>query len=129
MKGERIFIIVLAFVTFTACHKGRSYFPKDLEPQQVEIVRFDNALLNVHQVTVEEDIHALYDEYPVFMPLWVEDILGIPAADTGYLTQALPAFLNDTVYGFQQTNAKEQEVFADVRDIEKALQKAFVCAS
>lgn len=122
------YILIACLFLFTACQKGRTYFPKDPEPQDIEIVRFDRALMNVHtddeQVT-KEDIHALYDEYPVFMPLWVEDILGIPAADTGYLAQALPAFLNDTVYGFQQTNAKEQEVFADVKDIEKALQKAF----
>ena len=122
------YILIACLVLFTACQKGRTYFPKDLEPQDIEIVRFDRVLMNVHTgdaQSTKEDIHALYDEYPVFMPLWVEDILGIPAADTGFLAQALPAFLNDTVYGFQQTNAKEQEDFADVRDIEKALEKAF----
>ena len=107
------------------CHKGRTYFSKDIEPQQIDIVRFDKALMNVHEATVAQDIEVLYDEYPTFMPLWVEDILGIPADDTAYLAQQLPAFLNDTLYGFKQTNAREQEVFADVRDIEKGLSKAF----
>ena len=37
----------------------------------------------------------------MFMPLWVEDILGIPAEDTAYLEQQLPLFLNDTIYGFK----------------------------
>ena len=55
----------------------------------------------------------------------MEEILGIPAADTAYLQQALPEFLNDTIYGFKATNAKEQAVFADVTDIEKGLSKAF----
>jgi hypothetical protein len=36
----------------TACQKGRTYFPKDIEPQEIEIVRFDNALMNVHEATV-----------------------------------------------------------------------------
>ena len=107
------------------CQKGRSYFPQDIESQHVEIIRFDKALLNVHEATVKEDIQVLYDEYPAFMPVWVEEILGIPSADTAYLEQALPAFLNDTMYGFQATNAKEQTVFADVKDIEKGLSKAF----
>ena len=71
----------------TACHKGRTYFPKDLEPQRIELVRFDNALLNVHEATIAQDIRVLYEEYPVFMPLWVEDILGIPSEDTLYLEQ------------------------------------------
>ena len=109
----------------TSCQKGRTYFPKDIEPEQIELVRFDNDLLNVHEATVAHDICVLYDKYPVFMPLWVEDILGIPSADTAFLEQQLPEFLNDTLYGFQQTNAKEQQIFADVSDLEKAIGKAF----
>ncbi len=123
--GYRLWVIGIAAFLLTACQKGRSYFPQDIESQQVEIVRFDKAMMNVHEATVKEDIQVLYDEYPAFMPVWVEEILGIPSADTAYLEQALPAFLNDTMYGFQATNAKEQTVFADVKDIEKGLSKAF----
>lgn len=126
MKGERILFIALLALAFVSCQNGRTYFPRDLETQEIEIVRFDKAVMNVQEATVKEDIRVLYDEYPVFMPLWVEDILGIPVADTAFLEQALPSFLNDTLYGFKQTNAKEQEVFADVSDIEKGLSKAFV---
>lgn len=109
----------------TACHHGRSYFPQDIPAQHIEIVRFDNALMNVHASTVAQDIRVLYDEFPAFMPLWVEDIIGIPAADTPYLEQALPAFLNDTLYGFKTTNAREQELFADVSSLEETLSRAF----
>ena len=119
------YLFIACLLVLTACHKGRTYFPKDLEVQQMELVRFDNALLNVHDSTVAQDIRVLYDTYPVFMPLWVEDILGIPSLDTPYLEQQLPAFLNDTVYGFKATNEREQEVFADVQDLEKGLSKAF----
>lgn len=119
------YLFIACLVALTACQKGRTYFPKNIEPQQIEIVRFDKALMNVHEASVAQDIKVLYDEYPTFMPLWVEEILGIPAADTAYLEQALPEFLNDTVYGFKATNAKEQAVFADVTDIEKGLSKAF----
>ena len=122
---KRIFYILLCTVTLTACHKGRTYFPKEIEPQHIDIVRFDNALLNVQEETVKEDIRLLYDEYPVFMPLWVEDILGIPSTDTAYLEQQLPQFLNDTLYGFKETNKREKEMFADVKNLEEALSQAF----
>ena len=122
---QKKYLFIACLMALTACHHGRTYFPKDIEPQQVEIVRFDQALMNVHEASVAQDIKVLYDEYPTFMPLWVEEILGIPAADTAYLEQALPEFLNDTIYGFKATNAKEQAVFADVTDIEKGLSKAF----
>jgi len=118
-------IYILCVIAFTACHKTRTYFPNDLEPQHIDIVRFDNALMNVNATTAQEDIRVLYDEYPVFMPLWVEDILGIPAQDTASLAIQLPAFLNDTVYGFSETNKREQVLFADVKDLESAIGNAF----
>ena len=125
---KKILYIALCLFMLASCQKGRDYFPRDIEGQEVEIVRFDRALLNVQSDDVQgtkEDIRVLYDEYPEFMPLWVEDILGIPSADTAYLVQQLPLFLEDTVYGFKQTNAREQEVFADINDIQKSLNQAF----
>lgn len=122
---QKKYFIIACLMALTACQHGRSYFPKDLETQDVEIVRFDRALLNVNESTVGQDIRVLYDEYPVFMPLWVEDILGIPSWDTAILEQQLPKFLEDTLYGFKQTNALERELFADISDIQKPLNKAF----
>ena len=122
---KRYIFIVLCLVTLTACHKGRTYFPKEIEMQEVDIMRFDKALLNVHETTVAKDIRVLYDEYPEFMPLWVEDILGIPSSDTTFLEEQLPKFLNDTIYGFKQTNKREQDVFADITDIQNSINKAF----
>ena len=123
-----IYIAAVCLLTFISCQHGRTYFPKDIEGQEVEFVRFDKALLNVQSDNVQgtkADIRVLYDEYPVFMPLWVEDILGIPSADTAYLEQALPQFLNDTLYGFKETNKREREVFADISDLQTSLEKAF----
>ena len=133
MLHRQLIYIALCLFTLTACQHGRSYWPGEGLPVTgdglpVEIVRFDNALMNVQSDNVQgtkDDIRVLYDEYPEFMPLWVEDILGIPSADTAYLEQALPQFLNDTLYGFKATNQREQEVFADVKDLEKAFAKAF----
>lgn len=122
---QKKYFIIACLMALTACQHGRTYFPKDLETQDVEIVRFDRALLNVNESTVGQDIRVLYDEYPVFMPLWVEDILGIPSLDTAILEQQLPKFLEDTLYGFKQTNALELELFADISDIQKPLNKAF----
>ena len=125
ISNFRFYILLCSCILLVSCQKGRTYFPKEIEGQEVDIVRFDNDLLNVHEASVQEDVRVLYDEYPEFMPIWVEDILGIPAADTAYLVQQLPQFLNDTMYGFKQTNAREQELFADITDIQKPLNKAF----
>ena len=124
---RKILFYIVCLSVLTACHHGRQYFPKEseMDTQYVDIVRFDNALLNVHDSTVAQDIRVLYEEYDAFMPVWVEDILGIARTDTAYLEQALPQFLNDTLYGFKQTNAREQEVFADISDIQQSINQAF----
>ena len=122
---KRLIISILCILALTGCHKGRTYFPKDIEPQQVEMVRFDQSIQNVYEASVAQDIRVLYDEYPEFMTLWVEDILGIPSVDTAYLEQALPQFLNDTLYGFKQTNAVEREQFEDISELQSSLNQAF----
>lgn len=125
---KKIFIILISSVVLSACHSHRTYFPSDEKLPKVElhIIRFDSALLAMDDTaTIYNDVQALYQSYPVFMPVWVEDIIGIPTYDTAYLCQQLPLYLNDTVYGFKQTNAREQELFASVEDIYTPIQEAF----
>lgn len=122
---RRISNILMLMLLLTGCQHGRTYFPRDLKPVEIEIQRFDEAVLNVRRESVQEDVQVLYDEYESFMPVWVEDILGIPVEDTAYLCQQLPEFLEDTLYGFAETNRKAKEAFADVSDIEKEISKAF----
>ena len=128
ISNFRFYSILCLALLLMACSNGRSYFPRDIAQQEVKIIRFDQALMNVQSDNVQgtkEDVRVLYDEFPVFMPLWTEDILGIRATDTTFLIQQLPQFLNDTVYGFKETNALEQVVFADVSGLEKDLTNAF----
>ncbi len=125
---KKSYVIASLFVILlTGCHTGRSYFPppSQLPSVRIYIIRFDEAIINIREESVKEDVQILYDEYPDFMPIFVEDILGIPCADTAYLCQALPEFLSDTVYGFAETNRKVKQVFADTREIEEELTTAF----
>ena len=120
-----LYIIIACALALTACDRSRQYFPKDLPPVQIDIVRFDSALLALRSETVQQDVRQLYQDYPAFMPVFVEDILGIPSSDTSYLCQQIPAFLSDTVYGFAATNEREQALFADIEDIRIPLEEAF----
>ena len=53
---KRLLYILVCLLALTACNKGRTYFPKDIAPRQIELVRFDNDLMNVHEASVTEDI-------------------------------------------------------------------------
>ena len=125
---KKIVYIVLCTLVLWGCKNEdskRSYWSEKMEPQQVEIVRFDKALLKAQEGHLEDNVRALYENFPEFMPFWVESMLGIPSSDTTYLLEALPKYLNDTIYGFKRTNQLEQELFADISDIQTSLNKAF----
>ena len=107
------------------CGNKHQYIPKDIEAVEVEIVRFDNAQLAVRPDSVKQDIEQLYANYELFMPIFVEGILGIPTEDTAYLCEMYAQFLTDTVMGFAQTNAKAQTLFANVDSLQEALNTGF----
>lgn len=125
MKKHFSYLLLILASTLAGCQHTRQYFPSEMEEVSVTFERFDNALLNVREESVLEDIRVLYDQYPAFMPVFAQDIIGIPVHDTATLAVELIHFLNDTVYGFHATNLREQELFADVKPQEKSLSDAF----
>lgn len=110
---------------FCGCGNKHHYIPKDIEPLEVEIVRFDNAQLAVRPDSVKQDIKQLYTDYESFMPIFVEGILGLQTEDTAYLCEMYAQFLTDTVMGFAQTNTTAQELFANVDSLQEALNTGF----
>lgn len=96
-----------------------------MEEIQVPIVRFDEALMNVSLENPLDDVRILYADYEAFMPVFTENILGIAADDTMYLADALPQFLEDTLYGFKETNLEAKRQFANIDTIQNDLNTAF----
>ena len=121
IKRNNILCIAMLAGLLCGCGNKYQYFPKDIEQVEVKIVRFDSAQLAVRPDSVKSDIEQLYADYEEFMPMFVEGILGLPTEDTAYLCEMYAQFLTDTVMGFAQTNAKAQEIFADVSSLQKAL--------
>lgn len=122
---KRILIGIAVVLLAVGCEHKREYYPRTMEKQTVEIVRFDSALLGVRTDKVAEDVRALYADYPEFMTAFVEQTLGVAAEDTDYLAQALPLFVHDTLYGFEKTNRFVQHTFSDMRSIQHELDYAF----
>lgn len=120
----KLYIYLLA-ICLVGCQTERTFFPRDIAPANVEIVRFDSALLQIDTTATLNAVRTLYADYPIFMPVFTEDILGIYVKDTLYLAEALPKFLNDTIYGFKQTNLRVQETFSNIEDIQQPLNNAF----
>ncbi|MBR1808979.1 MAG: hypothetical protein IJ776_06300 [Paludibacteraceae bacterium] len=120
-------LILLLVVLFAGCKNGRQYFPKQVPPAEINIVRFDSALLSIDALSdsVKTDILRLYDEYPDFMSFYSEQILGIEAADTAFMLEALPKYLTDTIYHFAEVNRQTRECFRDISGIRREMNAAF----
>lgn len=117
-----LFVLFGILCFFASCQKGQTYIPRDVPEVKVTYHHFDEALLAMQDSL---DLERLYSDFPYFIATYTEDILGIHIEDTTYLREALPQFLNDTVYGFRQTNQRCAELFADRSDIETSITRGF----
>ncbi len=124
---KRYWVILLLPLLCVACERGRNYFPKHVDKAEIQIVRFDSALLALQDLStpLNTEVADLYSAYGEFMPFYVENIMGINAADTSEVAATLPMFLNDTVYGFQETNRSVRRIYANMSDVESQLGDAF----
>ncbi len=123
--GYRVLDVAILLCVLYGCGNKYQYIPKDIETVEVDIVRFDSALLAVRTDSTMHDVRKLYADYEGFMPLYVEGILRLPVEDTVYFSEQLAGFLADTAMGFAQTNALVQERFANVDSLQEALNTAF----
>ena len=124
-KGYYILSVIMLMGLLCGCGNKHQYIPKDIDAIEVEIVRFDNAQLAVRPDSVKQDIEQLYANYELFMPIFVEGILGLQTEDTAYLCEMYAQFLTDTVMGFAQTNTTAQELFTNVDSLQEALNTGF----
>ena len=124
-NGKRVMYVILLVGLLCGCGNKYQYIPKDIEPVEVEIVRFDSALLAVRADSAMRDVVRLYADYEAFMPLYIEGVLRLPMIDTAYFSEQLASFLVDTTMGFAQTNALAKEKFANVDSLQEALNTGF----
>lgn len=123
-KFKYILLIILAIIV-CACQTKRDFFPKNIEQLEIEVVRFDQALLNINPDSAEIGIKQLYTDYEEFMDLYVEGVLGLNTQDTLGLSKIFANFLTDTAMGFMQTNDEVRKQFANIDDIQKELNYGF----
>lgn len=138
MYFKKISILLIGIVILARCtkHSNRQVITAEPVPVQVEVVRFDSALLSVRTTDVEADVDSLYARYPDFMPLWVNSVLygylGF-LEDAGFIKlqsdsaiqYMLPAFLHDRHTGLEQVNYDTRKVFSDISPIQQSLNLAY----
>ena len=124
-RFRRMQSIAVLLIVLCGCGNKYQYIPKEIELVEVEIVRFDSALLAVRPDSVKQDVAKLYVDYEQFLPLYMEGVLTLPMVDTAYFCEQLVGFLLDTTFGFSQTNALTQDKFSNIDCLQEDLNVAF----
>ncbi len=124
MKRKNLILISLSILFVTSCHKN-SRFEIDTNQNRytVKIHRFDRDLLSLNQKTMDKSLKKLYNDYPVFLPLFAYEIMDTTARDTSAVKSLVSKFLNDTA--FTKSNRKALDTFNDISDIEKDVSDAY----
>ena len=125
VRGIRSYIWIAILSILFSCSNKYQYIPKDITQIEVNVVRFDSAQLSVRPDSSYIDICQLYTNYEIFMPIFMEGILGIPSIETLFFSQLYAGFLTDTLMGFAQTNALVQTQFANIDKLHTSLNSAF----
>lgn len=135
---KKINLLIASLLILASCGKlhHRELFPAEPVQVEVNIIRFDSALLSVQTADVRAGVDSLYARYPEFMPVWVNSVLinylGF-LEDAGFITMApdsavqyqLPVFLHDKHTGLEQANYDTRNVFADIKPLKQSLNLAY----
>lgn len=115
----------ILIVLLTGCGRQRRYADIDnyATPVTVGIQRFDVAVATADTSDMYQSVRRLYDGFPVFMPLFVDQILEVEPRDTGYVAELMRNFLCDSLY--RTVNDYTLEVFSDLDAITDELAMAF----
>ena len=109
---------------FSSCGKNNR-FEIDTSKNRVEvkIQRFDKDLLSLDTKNKKAGVDTLYARYPIFLPIYISQILDTATTDTVAVSKLFVQFLNDTT--FSKVNKKTMETFGDISDIQKSVSDAF----
>lgn len=119
------YLLVVFAVLLVGCGRQRRYADIDsyATPVAVEIERFDVAVATADTSDMYRSVVQLYNDYPVFMPLFVDQILEVEPTDTVYVAELMRNFLCDSIY--RDVNDYTLETFSNLDSIEGELSKAF----
>lgn len=117
-------VCCLLVAGFVSCGKNKRFeIEPDSEKVEFKIIRFDQDLIKLDTVNLNQGVKALYSKYPEFMGVYISEILGQNPADTVEIAKMLRGFLSDTV--FQSVNSKAFETFKDVAVVEQDIKDSY----
>lgn len=114
-------LFILWFVGFYACSDNK--FDVNIDKKvDLEIVRFDQELMQVDTSEIQSAIDVWYQKYPIFFPTYTYGVLGIGGREQKEFSDFLISFVSNSIT--QEVYQEIQKQFPDVSDVKSALEDA-----
>ncbi|MCL6523745.1 MAG: hypothetical protein K6T34_03695 [Thermoflavifilum sp.] len=125
--GWKAFLVYGAILLSGCMHQQKRPLPdvSHIQVPPIKIERFDQALTSLDTHHLHEALAALYKQYPVFMPVYFEQIMNYgPYSDTNQLlfTEVKAMLQSKDIHALQDTINKH---FADLSWLENQLRQGF----
>ncbi|MCL2596500.1 MAG: hypothetical protein FWD66_02330 [Paludibacter sp.] len=118
-------IFILCVLSLSCKNKKRfeiDYVELKKTEQQLRIIRFDSAIINLDTANVIESLKSLANKYPEIYNNYF-DMLKIDPKDTFFVGEMMIDLLTDTVYS--KINAAVLGMFENVKPIEKEMASVY----
>lgn len=119
-KSIFTFIILSCLV---ACNKTKRLELTESITPSAKIIRFDSLILHADTSNLLQSVKEIYRAEPVFMPYYVENVMGSNPADTAETARLLGQFLANN--SFKQVNKDVEKIFANTDTIVKNINLAY----
>ena len=115
--------LLITFFLFGCKQRNRFAIDVDRNRVEININRFDKALISLDTTRIHDEVVRLYQEFPDFFPVFISNIMFINPSDTLRVVEYIRGFLSDEE--FADVNQTVLQEFADVSDIERSLSTAY----
>lgn len=114
---KKYLLIISLAILAASCGKQERFFPAEIEPVDVQIVRFDSVLLSLptDSAGLREGLERIKEEDPYSFMVFADNVIGVDYEDMDTIARELGWFLTDTVYGFKEINQRVREEYEDIR--------------
>lgn len=123
-KHLTLYICLLALILGVSCNNGKKLPDVSHITMSVSLNRFDTAFFTIDTNNVQAGLNTLYTKYPVFLPVYITDIMNLGAfRDSNNVPKQVNLFL--TTPDFRQLETAVKEKFKNSRPLQEQLTQSF----
>ena len=121
MKKGGLTFLIASLIFFFACNHNKNIPDVSGIPVEIKIERFDKDFFSIDSNAVESSLPPLEKKYPVLLPIFLQNVLGIADSSGPYRTAEIKKYLSQNRPIYDSILVE----FKDMNDTKNELEQAF----